>query len=336
MSAAQTKLTEVAQKNRVQLVRPAYVSYGHPNLSEAQAFAKDFGLIETTKGSESTPPTKYFRGYGDLPLTYVVVQTDAPEFLGVTFEAQSMGDLERAAQLPGASKIENMDHQPGGGLRVTIQGPDDLPFHVIFGQTLVDRVEPAPQVGPFNYPAESDENVASKPRRGRTQRPQKGPSPIHKLGHCGYTVSNLESAVAFYTTHFSFAESDTIVNPLAEDKTALTFLHVDKGKAFTDHHSFFLAAQMGNQKVGVHHAAFEVYDFDVQQLAHDFLKKKGYKPQWGIGRHGPGSQIFDYWFDRSGFVLEHYSDGDLVNADSTFRKYSFSEVNTWGPEPPFL
>jgi hypothetical protein len=29
-----------------------------------------------------------------------------------------------------------------------------------------------------------------------------------------------------------------------------------------------------------------------------------------------GSQVFDYWFDTSKFILEHYADGDLVNKDT--------------------
>jgi hypothetical protein len=336
MPVTQTQLTEITRKNRVQLVRPAYVSYGHPNLNEAERFAKDFGLVDSPTEAESTIPVRYFRGYGDQPLVYVVVQTDAPEFLGVTFEAQSMEDLKKAAAIPGASKIEKMDHQPGGGQRVTIRDPDNLPFHVIFGQKLLVRIEPTPQVDPFNYPAQTDEDTDKKPRRGRFQRPQRGPAPVHKLGHCGYVVSDLWRSVTFYTTHFSFAKSDSVANPIVEGESALVFLHVDKGKFFTDHHAFFLAVKMPDQQLGPHHAAFEVHDFDVQQIAHYFLKSKGYKPQWGVGRHRPGSQIFDYWFDLSGFVLEHYCDGDLVNEDTTFREYHLGETDSWGPETPFL
>jgi catechol 2,3-dioxygenase-like lactoylglutathione lyase family enzyme len=324
------ELSEEARKNRVQLTRIAYVTYGHPNLQEAEEFAKDFGLMEAAR----TPETIYFRGYGDLPLAYVVVRTDKPEFFGVTFEAQSVEDLEKAMALPGASKMENMAHQPGGGYRVTIHDLDDLPFHVIYGQQLVEREAPKLRIEPLNFPAESDENTDRKPRRGRWQRPEKGPAPVHKLGHCGYIVSDLPRSLDFYLTHFSFRESDSLEHPFEEGEAALTFMHVDKGKAFTDHHSFFVVAKMPNQSVGPHHAAFEVDNFDVQNLGHDHLKKKGYNLQWGIGRHGPGSQIFDYWFDVSGFVLEHYSDGDLVNDEVTFRRYPLDETDTWGPETP--
>jgi hypothetical protein len=59
-------------------------------------------------------------------------------------------------------------------------------------------------------------------------------------------------------------------------------------------------------KYHVHHSSFEVHDFDIQALGHQWLRDKNYDLVWGVGRHVMGSQIFDYWFDRSGFVLEHY------------------------------
>lgn len=321
--------------NRVQLNRPAYVSYGHNDLDEASAFARDFGLLEA--GSIETPvPTRFFRGYGDLPLTYVVEKTASPVFLGVTFEVCSVADLERAEHVPGAKKRESMAHQPGGGERVSINGPESIPFHVIYGHKFVERKEPPPQMHPLNYPAESDENTTRKPRRGEMQRPELGPAPIHKLGHCGFAVSDLPNALAFYTTHFNFVPSDKVTHPLKPGEELFIFLHIDKGKAFTDHHSFFLTANL-LQPVGVHHAAFELNDFDVQYIAHEFLKKKGYKPHWGIGRHVAGSQIFDYWHDKSGFVLEHYTDGDLVNDETSFKEFNMHDtLTTWGPTMPHL
>ena len=35
-----------------------------------------------------------------------------------------------------------------------------------------------------------------------------------------------------------------------------------------------------------------------------WLERKGYKIVWGVGRHLLGSQIFDYWWDTSGFMIE--------------------------------
>jgi catechol 2,3-dioxygenase-like lactoylglutathione lyase family enzyme len=330
---------------KVQLKRIAYVSYGHPDLEEAAEFAKDFGFVEvpapdnttttpssSSSSSSSTTTTRYFRGYGDLPLSYVVSASAEPEFYGVTFEVETKQDLQLAEKIPGAGKIENMDHQPGGGMRVTIRDPENMPFNVVWGLQLIQRNEHPRVVEPFNFPAGNDDDSDKKPRRGRWQRPKRQPAPVHKLGHCGYITTDVMRSLAFYQTHFNLLKGDSIVDPTNPAREMFAFMRLDKGLHYTDHHSFFVA-ELG-LKAAVHHAAFEVQDFDVEHTGHDYLVQKGYKPQWGIGRHGPGSQIFDYWYDRSGFVLEHYCDGDIVNIQTEFRPYEAHELNVWGPDFP--
>ena len=41
--------------------------------------------------------------------------------------------------------------------------------------------------------------------------------------------------------------------------------------------------------------------------------RAGYFRSWGIGRHIQGSQIFDYWRDPDGFLVEHFTDGDMFD-----------------------
>jgi len=45
-----------------------------------------------------------------------------------------------------------------------------------------------------------------------------------------------------------------------------------------------------------------------------------------------GSQIFDYWFDPSNFILEHYVDGDLLDMrESTHHtRASPDNLHVWG------
>lgn len=49
-----------------------------------------------------------------------------------------------------------------------------------------------------------------------------------------------------------------------------------------------------------------------------------------------GSQIFDYWWDPTGFMVEHYVDGDLVNEKTpTGRGLAGDEsLAVWGPGVP--
>lgn len=82
----------------------------------------------------------------------------------------------------------------------------------------------------------------------------------------------------------------------------------------------------------MHHSSFETHDFDAQVLGHDWLRHKGYENCWGVGRHIMGSQIFDYWFDPSRFILEHYVDGDLLNQDYPTQRTKASPdgLHVWG------
>lgn len=88
-------------------------------------------------------------------------------------------------------------------------------------------------------------------------------------------------------------------------------MHIDLGDELVDHHSFFffvgvlgtwtathpLTLRLQEGPVShIHHSSFEVHDFDIQVLGHDWLRQRGYKNCWGVGRHVMGSQIFDYWY----------------------------------------
>lgn len=163
---------------------------------------------------------------------------------------------------------------------------------------------------------------------------------IHKLGHCGYVTAMFDEDVAFYTENFNFVPSDILWDEIdGEEIDSLTFMHLDQGKQYSDHHTFFLSRAppdfQGQHKM--HHCSFEVEDFDTQLLGHEFLLSKSYVPIWGVGRHILGSQIFDYWRDPSGFAIEHYADGDLVNVDNKtcrWKNEGAVSMYIWGPVRP--
>jgi len=100
-----------------------------------------------------------------------------------------------------------------------------------------------------------------------------------------------------------------------------------------DHHTFFMTSGAVSH---VHHSSFEVHDFDTQHLGHQWLAQKGYESVWGVGRHILGSQIFDYWWDTTGNMVEHYADGDLVNEDTPigYGPAGHEGLAVWGPEVP--
>lgn len=56
-------------------------------------------------------------------------------------------------------------------------------------------------------------------------------------------------------------------DPSARIEAAL-FAHIDRGDDYVDHHTFFMSK---NLTAHVHHASFEVHDFDTQILGHQYV-----------------------------------------------------------------
>ena len=63
--------------------------------------------------------------------------------------------------------------------------------------------------------------------------------------------------------------------------------------------------------------------------------------QWGVGRHGPGANIFAYFIDPDGFVVEYttdmarVSDDDYVPGTPEIWGRRGAALDAWGlAEPP--
>jgi hypothetical protein len=155
---------------------------------------------------------------------------------------------------------------------------------------------------------------------------------IHKLGHFGYQTNKYEDTCDWYTRTFNFIPTDILTAPGNDALEIATFFRLTSGKEFVDHHCFLVTREGDSTKV--HHASFEVEDFDTQVLGHYWLEEQGYKSLWGVGRHIYGSQLFDYWRDTSNFIVEHYADGDIVNDDTPTTRGAAGPAAIWGPATP--
>ncbi|BCS30688.1 uncharacterized protein APUU_80991A [Aspergillus puulaauensis] len=327
--------------NQIRLVELNHVRYRHANIGKIVQFLEDFGFELVAR----TDDKMYFRGYGRHHYDYVVEIGDQPKFLGGSFTVESLADLERATQLDNASPIQQLHDAPGGGQLVTILDPGGFPINLIFGQQRNEDLEPkAPPQLLLN-----GEKVKS--RLGACQRFTRGPAAVYRVGHFGCCYKDFQVAWEWYLRNFNFVPSDIVYVGTEENHAVVaSFLHIDRGEEFTDHHTFFLS-ESDNQRV--HHCSFEVHDFDTQLLGHQWLERKGYKTVWGVGRHLLGSQIFDYWRDTSNFMIEvsmssmkspspvlttnqHYADGDLVNKDTPVMKIPATNdmMQIWGPNRP--
>jgi hypothetical protein len=214
------------QSSKIQLDRLAYVHYLHPDLNTIDKFLKDFGLEVV----EEMANKRYYRGFGSQPYLYVAEASldRKRHFVGGAWVVNSLEELENASKLPGATAVKDAVG-PGGGKIVVLKDPWDFEIKLHFGQ------EPSPYQ---EKPEMVIMNTAQdKPRKGEFQRFKKGPSKVHKVGHYGLVVPSADffGVREWYTSTFNLAVTDSIFNPgTGEDETS--FLHLDKGEVFSDHH----------------------------------------------------------------------------------------------------
>ncbi len=276
----------------------AFVRFGAPDLDAMEQFTRDFGLVT----SERTDRALYTRGSDSEPFAHMTERGDAG-FRGVAFDAASSDDLAAAAEMEGASAIEDLDG-PGGGQRVRFSDPDGFSVEVVHGRR---PLEPLPV---RDAPLHNSGN--DRKRFGETLRFASGPAQVKRVGHAVLRVSDFRSSESWYKSRFGFLTSDEIFAG-EPDRIITSFMRCDRGSEYVDHHTFLC---VGVGEVGFEHAAFEVEDYDAVMLGHDHLGGAGYDHHAGIGRHILGSQVFDYWRDPWGHVMEHFADGDLLNDEA--------------------
>ena len=297
----------------------SHVVYRHPDLDAAERFYADFGLVPAGRSGSRL----YLRGTGPAPYPYVAEQADAPGFVGVAYAVDSLDDLREAAARPGAGPLEAIDG-PGGGHRVSLADRDGFRIDLVHG---IAAAEPLPLRDPLTL-----NNAVRKQRYGSTQRPPKGPASIMRLGHVALMVSDVRGSVDWAMRTLGLLPSDFIYDG-SRDNLVGAFLRLDRGEAWTDHHSLALFRGRG---VHIHHASFEVQDYDAAVIGREWLSGHGWSPFWGIGRHVLGSQVFDYWRDPAGFMMEHYTDGDLCQRDTPpgYHQACPEALYQWGPDVP--
>jgi catechol 2,3-dioxygenase-like lactoylglutathione lyase family enzyme len=168
-------------------------------------------------------------------------------------------------------------------------------------------------------------------RTNSTQRPPRQPAAVQRLGHLVLQTTTYRQTLDWYLEHLGLIVSDFLYyRGQRERGPVMSFLRCDRGETPTDHHTLALVLGPGNRYV---HSAYEVADLDALAAGGEYLRERGYRRSWGIGRHIQGSQIFDYWRDPDGFLVEHYADGDLFDCtlEPGWAPMSASGLAQWGP-----
>ena len=105
------------------------------------------------------------------------------------------------------------------------------------------------------------------------------------------------------------------------------------------HHTVALVASEG---LRMHHYAFDHHSlYDLQRLA-DNLDTLGASLIYGPGRHGAGDNIFTYYLDPMGCVVENSVEMRHIDNDATYEPgvWDVSEglearwINKWGTKLP--
>ncbi|MFZ4810920.1 MAG: glyoxalase [Ilumatobacteraceae bacterium] len=299
----------------VRVTDVAFVRFEAPDLDVMESFLIDFGLQRSARDDT----TLYMRGTDDEGFVHVTHLGPTPRFVGFAFNAEHLGDLEALAQLDGFTPVHDLDG-PGGGRVVETIDPDGFRVEVVASRRSVGRL-PTPAT-----PARND--ASSIWRAGTPVRLAAGPAHVKRLGHCVLDVRDFRASEAWYKERFGLITSDEIA--LDADTAFGAFLRCDRGEHFVDHHTLFL---LGLGRSQFNHAAFEVADFDDLMRGNTHLVSTQRTHQWGIGRHILGSQIYDYWLDPHGHMVEHWTDGDLFN-NATPPGHASIDVllgSQWGP-----
>jgi catechol 2,3-dioxygenase-like lactoylglutathione lyase family enzyme len=295
----------------------AHVRFRAPDLGEMQAYLEQFGMqVASTDGRRL-----FMRGRGGAPFLHAT-ELGEPGFVGIGFRAESLADLRTLAAAERVA-VEPLD-APGGGSVVRLSDPDGHRVEVVAGQAFTDPATFDPRQ-PWN-------GADGRARLRAVKRTGRGPASVLRIGHAVLNVSNFRASEAWYKDRFGFITSDEIT--AAPQFSIGAFLRCDRGAAPTDHHTLFLLQAPTGP--GLNHAAFEVRDLDDLMAGHDHLKAASRTPAWGVGRHILGSQVFDYWRDPWGHILEHWTDGDLFTAADGPNTATLQDLLgvQWGPSTP--
>lgn len=118
-----------------------------------------------------------------------------------------------------------------------------------------------------------------------------------KITHVVFNSRDVATAQAFYELALGFTLSDRT--------RVMAFI-----RCGSDHHSIALAdADIDT----LNHIAFLMPDLDSVMRGGGRMRDAGYLIEWGVGRHGPGNNVFAYFIGPDDFVIEYTADVQQVD-----------------------
>ncbi len=295
----------------------AWLEFTKPDLVKAEAFALAFGFSVTLRTSEEI----HLRGTQAGGPSVIIRRGKRTRFVGTAFAAAADADVMKLADATGRRVHRLPDAL--GGIAVTLTDPSGQPVQVVSGYD-VHADLPGQRTHTYNF---------GEPRHrvNATQRPPHEPALIQRLGHVVLQRTDYLENLDWYLRHLGLIVSDFLYyDGQRERGPVMSFIRCDRGNTPTDHHTLAMTLGPSNRYV---HSAYQVSDLDAIAAGGEHLTERGYRHSWGIGRHIQGSQIFDYWRDPDGFLVEHFSDGDMFDSslEPGWAPMTASGLAQWGP-----
>ena len=295
----------------------AWLEFQKPGLARAEAFANAFGFATALR----THDELHLRGTdADTPCV-IIRRGSGSRFLGAAYQAENEADVLRLA---GATRADTRPlPETLGGLTVDLVDPSGVPVRVVAGTHPLESLSSqSPHI--LNFGRELL-------RVNALQRPPREPAKVQRLGHVVLQTTRYREALNWYLDNLGMIVSDFLFFPGQRERgPTMSFIRCDRGSTPADHHTLALALGPQNRYV---HSAYQVCDLDALAAGGEYLAELGYFRSWGIGRHIQGRQIFDYWRDPDGFMVEHFADGDMF--DSTlvpgWAPFTATGLAQWGP-----
>jgi catechol 2,3-dioxygenase-like lactoylglutathione lyase family enzyme len=118
---------------------------------------------------------------------------------------------------------------------------------------------------------------------------------------------------------------------LADRTRIMAFMNCD-----SDHHSLAIG---DTDNDALNHIAFVMPSIDAVMRGGGRLRDAGHAIEWGPGRHGPGNNVFNYFIDPFGIVIEYTA--DVGQIDESYRpgtpsdwSWPVGRTDQWGIATP--
>jgi catechol 2,3-dioxygenase-like lactoylglutathione lyase family enzyme len=294
----------------------AWLEFEKPSLERAELFARAFGFVTASR----TESELQLRGSDASAPCVLIRRGPRSRFIGPAFQAADPGDVVRLADATGrpvATLPENL-----GGIGVDLVDPSGGRVRVVAD---THQLPALPAQEPLSWNIGHDLT-----RVNATQRPPRTPATVQRLGHVVLQSNRYVETLDWYLQHLGLIVSDFLYYAGQRERgPVMSFIRCDRGSTPTDHHTLAMALGPSNQYV---HSAYQVADLDAITAGGEYLREHGYRRSWGIGRHVQGSQVFDYWRDPDGLLVEHFTDGDMFDntLEPGWTPMSASGLAQWG------